>query len=130
IAFHHEGAIKELRARREVVLSGGAFGSPQLLMLSGIGPADELQRHGIKVAHVLPGVGKNLQDHIDYIQTYRCASGPETFGLSFGGIARITRAIGEWRRDRTGPVTSPFAESGAFMKVAPDALVPDMQLIF
>jgi choline dehydrogenase len=99
-------------------------------MLSGIGPANELRRHGIAVAQDLPGVGQNLQDHIDYVQTFRSPSQTETFGVSLRGAARLTRAIFEWRKQRTGPVTSPFAEAGAFFRSSPEVQVPDLQLIF
>ncbi|HYX63980.1 MAG TPA: GMC family oxidoreductase N-terminal domain-containing protein [Burkholderiales bacterium] len=132
IAYYVHGELREVLARREVILSAGAFGSPQLLMLSGIGAPEELRRHGIAVAHALPGVGKNLQDHIDYIQAYRARRGAasDTFGLSFGCALQLARAVPEWRRHRTGLFTSPFAESGAFLRSAPGVEVPDLQLIF
>jgi len=119
-----------VRARREVVLSGGAFGSPQLLMLSGIGPGEELQRHGIAARHVLPGVGQNLQDHIDYVQGWRTRASADTFGLSPAGVLHIARAIGEWRSRRSGMITSTYTEAGAFLRSAPDVEVPDLQLVF
>ena len=124
------GSLAEVRARREVVLCAGAFGSPQLLMLSGIGPAEELARHGIAVRRHLPGVGRNLQDHIDYIQSYRAPGDSDTIGLSPRGLARIARGVLEWRRTRTGLITTVFAESGAFLMSSPEIEVPDLQLIF
>jgi choline dehydrogenase-like flavoprotein len=130
IAYYQDGALIELRARREVVLSAGAFGSPQLLMLSGIGPAPVLQAHGIPVLHPLSGVGMNLQDHIDYVQSYRTRSDTDTFGLSLRGAVRLARAIVEWNTRRTGMITSAFAESGAFLRSSPDIGIPDLQLIF
>lgn len=130
VAYHQDGALHEVKARREVVLSAGAFGSPQLLMLSGIGPADLLQAHGIPVLQAQPGVGSNLQDHIDYVQSYRTRSDTETFGLSLRGALRLAQAIIEWNARRTGMITSVFAESGAFLRSAPDVEVPDLQLIF
>lgn len=130
IAYYQDGALIELRARREVVLSAGAFGSPQLLMLSGIGPAPVLQAHGIPVLHPLSGVGMNLQDHIDYVQSYRTRSDTDTFGLSLRGAVRLARAIVEWNTRRTGMITSVFAESGAFLRSSPDIGIPDLQLIF
>ncbi|MCO5124306.1 MAG: GMC family oxidoreductase N-terminal domain-containing protein, partial [Rhizobacter sp.] len=130
VAYYQGNELTEVRARREVVLAGGAFGSPQLLMLSGIGPAEELRKHGITVAHALPGVGQNLQDHIDYVQTYMASSRTETFGVSARGGVRMTKGILEWRRERTGPVTSPFAEAGAFFRSSPAVPVPDLQLVF
>lgn len=130
VACYQDGALREVRARREVVLSAGAFGSPQLLMLSGIGPASALQAHGIPVRHALPGVGENLQDHIDYVQSYRTRSDTDTFGLSLRGAFRLLRAIIEWNTRRTGMITSVFAESGAFLRSSPGIEVPDLQLIF
>jgi len=130
MAYYRGNTLTEARARREVVLCAGAFGSPQLLMLSGIGPEAELRRHGIAVREHLPGVGSNLQDHIDYIQSYRAPADSDTIGLSLRGAARIVRGILEWRRRRTGLVTTPFAESGAFLRSSPEIEAPDLQLIF
>ncbi len=124
------GQTHELRANKEVIVSAGAFGSPQLLMVSGVGPAAELQRHGIPVVHALEGVGQNLQDHIDHVQTWRAPSSSETFGVSATGTVKITQAIGEWKKKRTGLVTSTFAESGAFFRSSPEVETPDLQLVF
>ncbi len=130
VAYHHGGEMKQARARREVILAGGAFGSPQLLMLSGIGPVEELRKHGIAVAHALPGVGQNLQDHIDYVQTWRVPSHTESFGVSMRGSAKVTKAMFEWRSQRSGMVTSPFATAGAFFRSSPEVAAPDLQLVF
>jgi choline dehydrogenase-like flavoprotein len=130
VEFFKGGHMHAIRARCEVIVCGGTFGSPQLLMLSGIGPTGSLQRHGIPVLHALPGVGQNLQDHIDYVQTWLASSSTPTFGVSLPGIARITKAIFEWQRQRTGLITSTFAESGAFVRSQPNVAVPDLQLIF
>jgi choline dehydrogenase len=130
VAYHQGGELREVKARREVIVSSGAFGSPQLLMLSGIGPAQELQRLGIAVAHDLPGVGRNLQDHIDYVQTYFTRSDTETIGFSLRGLAKLIDAVFEWKNHRTGLITSNVVESGAFLRSSPDVAVPDLQLIF
>lgn len=122
--------IEEIRARREVILSAGAFGSPQALMLSGIGPADELQPLGIPVVQALPGVGKNLQDHIDYVSGYRTQSTAETFGLSLSGGLRLAAAGVQWARQRSGVITSSIAEAGAFVRSAADVDRPDLQMVF
>ncbi|HYD62129.1 MAG TPA: GMC family oxidoreductase N-terminal domain-containing protein [Noviherbaspirillum sp.] len=124
------GEDREFLARAEVVLSAGAFGSPQILQLSGVGSADGLHAMGIPVVHALPGVGRNLQDHIDYVYSYRASSDTETFGISVRGGLRLVQAVRQWRRERRGLITSPFAESGAFIKSRPDLEVPDLQLIF
>ena len=121
---------KAVHARREVIVSAGAFGSPQLLQLSGIGAATDLQSMGIPVVHNLPGVGQNLQDHIDYVQSWRVPTDTESFGLSLRGGAKLTRAMLEWRSDRTGMMTSTYTSAGAFVKSSPEQAVPDLQLVF
>jgi choline dehydrogenase-like flavoprotein len=121
--------IRQIRARREVILSSGAFQSPQLLMLSGVGDSAALARHGIATTHHLPGVGQNLQDHPDFVFGFT-SDAPYFAGLSFGGIARIFKGIAQYRRERRGPMTSNVAECGGFIKTRPDLDVPDIQLHF
>jgi choline dehydrogenase-like flavoprotein len=118
-----------IAAKRAVILSAGAFQSPQLLMLSGIGPGAELARHGIPVAHDLPGVGRNLQDHLDFTLLYKAKS-PHLFGFTPAGVARLPREIRRWRRERCGLLTTNFAESGGFLKTDPAIARPDIQLHF
>lgn len=129
VLIRRRGRSLRLEARREVIVSGGAFGSPQLLLLSGIGPKEELRMHGIPVQHELPGVGRNLQDHVDYILSYRSLRA-DVVGLNPGGLVRLARAGLHWRRDGTGLFTTPFAEGGAFLKSRPDLARPDLQLHF
>jgi choline dehydrogenase len=130
VAYYQGNQLTQVKARREVIVSAGAFGSPQLLQLSGIGAAADLQKHGIAVAQDLPGVGKNLQDHIDYVQSWRVASNTESFGLSLRGTAKVASAMLEWKNKRSGMMTSTFASAGAFFKSSPDVAVPDLQLVF
>ena len=130
VRYQVGGRSVEARARREVIVSCGAFGSPHLLMLSGIGPAAHLREHGIAVTHDLPGVGQNLQDHVDYVFTYRARSDTDTFGISLRGCGRVAAGVVEWARKRTGVLTSNFAEAGAFMRSSPELDVPDLQLVF
>ena len=118
-----------IRARREVILAAGALQTPQLLMLSGVGDTRELDRLAIPVVQHLPGVGKNLQDHPDFIFGYRTRS-LDTFGISFRGSARLLREILRFRGSRRGALTSNFAEGGAFLKTRPDLAMPDVQLHF
>lgn len=120
---------KFVKARREVILSGGAFNSPQLLMLSGIGPGEELKRHGIEVMHALPGVGQNLQDHLDFILLWKTRE-TDLVGIGAAGTVNLLRAIAQWRRDGTGMLTTPSAEAGAFLKTDPGLTRPDIQLHF
>jgi choline dehydrogenase-like flavoprotein len=123
------GRLRTIRARREVVLAAGAFQTPQLLMLSGVGPAQDLERLGIQTRVHLPGVGKNLQDHPDFIFGYRARS-LDTIGVSIGGGARMLQAIRRFRQERRGALTSNFAEGGGFLKTRADLAMPDIQLHF
>lgn len=130
ISYYRGNQLHQVRARKEVILCAGAFGSPQLLQLSGIGAAKELQEIGIPVLHDLPGVGKNLQDHIDYVQSWRVSSNTETFGLSLRGSGKIAAAMLEWKQRRSGMITSTIATAGAFFCSTPEVKVPDLQLVF
>ncbi|MDE1952544.1 MAG: GMC family oxidoreductase N-terminal domain-containing protein [Betaproteobacteria bacterium] len=124
-----QGRRDILHARREVVLSGGTFNSPQLLMLSGIGDPAELARHGIAVRHDLPGVGKNLQDHLDFILSYRSRE-TDLFGIGAIGALNLLKAGFEWRKSGKGMLASPLAEGAAFIKSSPHVERPDLQLHF
>ena len=129
VEYRKGDKIRQLRARREVIVSSGAFQTPQLLMLSGVGDAAMLVQHGIATTHHLPGVGKNLQDHPDFIFAYM-SDNPHFTGISFSGIAHQIRAIRQYRRERRGPMTSNFAECGGFLKTRQNLDVPDIQLHF
>lgn len=118
-----------VKARKDVILSGGTFGSPHLLLLSGIGPVDELKQHKIDVVHDLPGVGQNLQDHLDYTIIYR-SKRADVIGLNPAGLLRLTKAMFEWRRNGTGMFATPYAEGGAFLRSDPSQDRPDLQLHF
>ena len=130
VEYRQGGRLQQVRARREVLLSAGALLSPQLLMLSGVGPADELQRHGIGVLHHLPGVGQNLHDHPDVVQVVDAPRLTDLFGLSPRGALNLLRGIRQWRAQRSGMLTTNFAEAGGFLKSSPDEARPDLQLHF
>ncbi len=129
VEYRQGKEVRQLRARRELILAAGAFQSPQLLMLSGIGDATALRAHGIAGVHHLPGVGQNLQDHPDFIFGYM-SDNPNFAGISLKGMPRLIRAILQYRRERRGPLTSNFAECGGFLKTRPDLDIPDIQLHF
>ncbi len=120
---------RSVRARGAVILAAGAFNSPQLLMLSGIGPGSHLQEHGIDVVLDKPAVGSDLQDHIDYVSSWQTES-RDFLGDSLAGTAKMAKAIIEHRRKRTGAMTTPYAEAGGFWSVMPDAPAPDVQWHF
>ena len=117
-------------ARREVLLSAGALQSPQLLMLSGVGPGEHLRSLGIPVLADVPGVGRNLHDHIDVVQVVDAATQTELFGISFQGLLNGWRGIGQWRKSRSGMLTTNFAEAGGFVKTRPEEALADVQLHF
>jgi choline dehydrogenase-like flavoprotein len=113
-----------------VLICAGALQSPQLLMLSGIGPGAQLQRHGIEVRHDLPGVGMRLHDHPDVIQVLDAPHLKDLFGLSLAGAVAALKGIVEWRRHRHGLLTTNFAEAGAFLRSRPEEARPDLQFHF
>ncbi len=123
------GASQALRARGGVVLSAGAFGSPQILMLSGVGPGAQLQEHGIATVLNKAAVGADLQDHCDYLVGYELDD-LGLFGGSLRGVWQLAKAFVEYRRKHTGMLTTNFAESGGFVTIRPDAPAPDIQYHF
>ena len=129
VEFRQDGQLRQIRARREVILAAGAFQSPQILMLSGIGDAAALGAHGIAVVHHLPGVGCNLQDHPDFVFNYR-SNAPYFFGFTWRSIGCQIGAVIEYWRKRRGMMTTNFAECGGFLKTRPELDIPDIQLHF
>jgi choline dehydrogenase-like flavoprotein len=114
-----------LRADREVIVSCGAIGSPRLLQLSGIGPADALEVAGVSVVHDLPGVGGNLQDHLDLYVICEC-TGDHTYDR-IAQPHRTAWAGLQYLAFKTGPVTSTLFETGGFWYADPEARSPDVQ---
>lgn len=130
VEYKHQGQVKQIRARREVLLSAGAIQSPQILMLSGVGDQQELNQHGIEVKKHLPGVGKNFHDHPDFIFAYKVKDIQGTFGLSIPGTIDLFKQIGRYRKERRGLMTTNFAECGGFLKSSPEQVLPNLQLHF
>lgn len=123
------GAKRPLRARAEVIVAAGAFGSPQLLQLSGIGDAPALQALGIASRLHRPGVGANLQDHPDCLISRRVGD-PRLFGTSLPGLWKLWGQWRQYQRERTGMFTTNFAESGGFIRTLPTLTRPDVQWHF
>ncbi len=124
------GERRTLRARREVIVCAGALQSPQLLMLSGIGPGEHLRAQGLGVVHDLPGVGRHLHDHPDVVLVVDAPRLTELFGVSPAGLWNVLKGIREWRAQRSGMLTTNFAEAGGFLRSRPDEPTPDLQLHF
>ena len=114
---------------REVILSAGSFVSPHLLLLSGIGDTDQLQRHGITTVQHLPGVGENLQDHLDVTLEYRAKS-TAPYGISWRALPRNILHVLDWLFRRRGLFASTTGEGGAFLSTVPGQSRPDIQLFF
>jgi len=129
VQFKHDGAVKQVMANCEVILSGGAFGSPQLLLLSGVGAKEDVKPFGIEHVHELPGVGYNLQDHPDYVLSYN-SKVKDNVGFSLGGSVRMVGEIIKYIRKRKGMMTTNFGESGGFIYTDRKEPSPDIQLIF
>ncbi len=129
VAYRHEKCDKTVRATREVILCGGAFQSPQLLQLSGVGRPQDITPHGIEMVHELAGVGQNLQDHLDFIQGYKSRD-RDNFGIGVRASFNLLKHILTWRKTGKGMIATPFAEGGAFLKTSPDLDRPDIQLHF
>ncbi|WP_340644887.1 choline dehydrogenase [Phenylobacterium sp.] len=126
IEYLQDGVRKIAKARREVILAGGAINSPQLLQLSGIGPGELLRDHGIEVIADLPGVGENLQDHYVMGVTYRLKPGT----ISVNELTKGPRFLGEilkYAFQRKGLLTLSAAHVAAFCKSRPDLAGPDIQ---
>ncbi len=119
-----------LHAKKEVVLSAGAINSPQILMLSGVGPKEQLKQHNIEIVNELSGVGENLHDHLTVVPLYKAKYSKGTFGISAGGAFNIAKGCVDWFAKREGQLTSNFAESHAFIKLFSNSKVPDVQLEF
>jgi choline dehydrogenase len=124
VEYEHNGEVVTARATREVVLSAGAYNTPQLLMLSGIGPAEDLRALGLDVVLDSPQVGRNLQDH-PFTITHYDTDAPNTLAL-----AGDPAAAEEWRTSGTGVLTSNAGEAAVFWRSDPSLASPDFQMIF
>ena len=127
VVYEHDGTEHGLSVQREVILSAGVINTPQLLMLSGVGPATHLREHGIAVVADVPGVGENLHDH-PYVPIQAMA--PKGVGGSYQENPLSKEAFAQWRLDRSGP-TAFFSQNGVgFVARTPGAAVPDYEFLF
>ncbi len=128
VRYFAEGRSVEVHARREVILSAGAIGSPQILMLSGVGPGAELKEFGIPVIHDLPGVGGNLQDHLQIRAVYKCTE--PTLNDEVNNFFLKMRIGLEYILFRTGPMSMAASLACAFAKTRKELATPDIQFHF
>src|SRR6201996_4405789 len=129
VQYKQNGNLRTARARKEVLVSSGAYNSPQLLQLSGVGPADLLKTHGIDVVWDAPGVGNDLQDHLQVRIVTRCAERITLNDVVNHPVRRVM-AGGRWALARSGPLTMAAGTSGAFFKTSPRLATPDIQVHF
>lgn len=131
VEYLHNGSSTKATADNCVIISAGAIGSPALLLRSGIGPASELEAVGVQPIHDLPGVGKNLQDHID-VYSIHALNGAYTYDKHTRWHKQLLAAL-QYLAFRTGPVTSNLAEAGGFWRIDPSTSIdnpPDIQFHF
>jgi len=129
VVYRQAGADVEAFARREVILAAGALQSPQLLQLSGIGPPELLQRFGIPVVHALPGVGENLQDHLQARAIFRCTQPITTNDLLGSWLGQLRIGL-DFVFRRQGPMAVGINQGGLFARALPGASRPDVQFHF
>jgi choline dehydrogenase len=129
VAYRCAGIPRTARARREVLVASGAFNSPQLLQLSGVGPADLLRQHGIEVVLDAPGVGHDLQDHMQVRVVMRCSQAITLNDIVNNPFRKVMTGL-RYAAFRTGPLTIAAGTSGAFFKTNPRLATPDVQIHF
>ncbi len=126
LEYMHQGKKKKIRAHKEVILSAGSLMSPTILQRSGIGASEDIKHHGIKLIHKLPGVGKNLQDHIDFNFCFKTKD-KNTLGFSPGGFFKILREMAKWLTHGNSMISSTLSEAGGFLKTDQSLDRPDIQ---
>ena len=126
VAYRQGKHDRDVRAGKEVILCGGAFQSPQLLQLSGVGRCEDITPHGIGMVHELPGVGQNLQDHLDFIMGYK-SKDTDNFGIGLRGSVKLIAEMLKWRKDGKSMIASTITECGSFFKTDPSLDRPDVQ---
>ena len=120
--------VEKIFVNKEVILSGGSINSPQLLLLSGIGPVEHLREKGIEVIHDLQGVGRNLQDHLETYIQQECKTSDTLY--SYVNKFNMLRVGIQWFLNKTGPCSASFLEAGGFAKSSPEREYPNIQFHF
>ncbi len=126
LEYMHQGKKKKIRAHKEVILSAGSLMSPTILQRSGIGALEDIKRHGIELIHELPGVGKNLQDHIDFNFCFK-TDDKNTLGFSPDGFFKILREMAKWLTHGNSMISSTLSEAGGFLKTDQSLDRPNIQ---
>ena len=126
VEYMHQGKKKKIKANREVILSAGSLMSPTILQRSGIGAPEDIKPHGIQLIHELPGVGKNLQDHIDFNFCFK-TNDKNTLGFSPGGFLKILGETAKWLIHGNSMISSTLSEAGGFLKTDQSLDRPDIQ---
>ena len=129
VEIERDGKVQTIAAKREIVLSGGAYGSPQILLLSGIGDPEELKKHGIGVVHNLPGVGRHLHDHLATTIKLR-TDNSESYGISLKAFPRGVWNVLQYLVARDGPFASNVYEAHGLVRSDPNMDRPDLQIVF
>lgn len=129
VEYRQNGDLRTARARKEILVSGGSYNSPQLLQLSGVGPAELLKQHGIDVVLDCPGVGNDLQDHLQVRLVTRCAQRVTLNDIVNDPVRRVMAGL-RYAALRKGPLTIAAGTSGAFFKTNPRLATPDIQIHF
>src|SRR6202790_3690409 len=129
VEYRKSGSLRTARARKEILISSGAYNSPQLLQLSGVGPAELLRKHGLEVVLDAPGVGQDMQDHMQVRVVTRCAQSITLNDIINHPVRRIL-AGARYAAFRKGPLTIAAGTSGAFFKTSPRLATPDIQIHF
>src|SRR3954466_14057189 len=129
VEYKQDGRVRTARARKEILVSSGAYNSPQLLQLSGVGPADLLKQHGIEIVLDAPGVGNDLQDHLQVRLVMRCAQKVTLNDVVNHPVRKVMAGL-QYAALRKGPLTIAAGTSGAFFKTSPRLASPDIQIHF
>ena len=126
LEYMHKGKKRRITAHKEVILSAGSFMSPAILQRSGVGTSEDTKPHGIDLIHELPGVGKNLQDHIDFNFCFK-TNDNNTLGFSPGGFLKILGEAAKWLIHGNSMISSTLSEAGGFLKTEQSLKRPDIQ---